>query len=1177
MPKHRFFSALLVCFFSLTQQGCKKSPEATTHTDDPAKFEENIRSTPFQTPEQEQAGFTLPPGFEITLFASEPDISKPINMEFDDQGRLWVTHTTEYPMPAPPGKGHDRISILEDTDGDGKADQFTTFADSLNIPIGVTPVKDGAIAYSIPNIYRFTDRDGDGRADSKKVLLGEFGYLDTHGMVNNLVRGFDGWIHACHGYVNTSTIAGTDGDSITMVSGNTFRFRPDGSRVEHTTYGRVNPFGLAFDEWGYLYSLDCHSRPIYQLIKGAEYPGFGIKHPAIGWAPEMMSYDLGSTANSGLVYYTGEQFPEAFHTNFFSGNVVTSRVNRNSITWQGTSPTSKREEDFVISADPWFRPVDLKVGPDGSLYIADFYNRIIGHYEVDKNHPLRDRKSGRIWKVTYHGDDTPQALPPTHWSTASLDELLEGLNEPQLNIRMNIANEVVDRFGEEAVVPVTQLLEADKADSKSFIQGLWILYRLDALPDALLDKALQHTDPMVQVHGFRVLAEKKSLTPAQRILTMNALAHANPHVQRIAEEVLAGSPDMNDLAPLLTKYSETGENDSHLKYTSLLSIRKHLREPEIMQTVATQHWDEAQLGVLMKAIPDVPTEQAASFALNYIQEHPQSQDQLLTYLQYIGRYVAASQLDQAVALIQKGVSDDPEVQYNLYETMRQGVAQRGGQVTPTLQQWGVSLAGQVLESVSDQPDTWECRPIAPGSETGNPWAVIEQPGFPDFPKAHYLSSNLRGLEPMGVLYSVPFELPDTLRLLMYDDDVNNLTAKKGTSQNAIRIRLAETNQLLGEYRLHLDELAKPEDVMQKVAFDLTAFQGQPGYIEVVDSSFRASIAVGEMQPAVLAIPDRGPGEKAALQIKAAAIAAEYQVASLEPDLQKLLAGKWTDPEARAAAADALMALSASGNMARLEKAFTQPDASASMREKLALTMGQYPSGRVFSMLRKGLTDAPEKLQLTLATVLASSSQGIDGLIQAIQAGEVPAKVLEELSVKERLATNSQPRQQQQLSELTAGQTGTDDREQLIQARLASFDPAEVTVESGRSVFTQNCSMCHQIKGNGGVIGPQLDGIGNWGQKALTEKVLNPNKTISEAFRNYTITLKSGKTLAGLYRREEGQVLVFANIAGQEFSVPKRDIKEKQASQYTLMPDHFSKTIPEKDFYALLKYLLSTKG
>ena len=134
----------------------------------------------------------------------------------------------------------------------------------------------------------------------------------------------------------------------------------------------------------------------------------------------------------------------------------------------------------------------------------------------------------------------------------------------------------------------------------------------------------------------------------------------------------------------------------------------------------------------------------------------------------------------------------------------------------------------------------------------------------------------------------------------------------------------------------------------------------------------------------------------------------------------------------------------------------------------------------------------------------------------------------------------------------------------------------VVIAKGETVFNQNCSGCHQIQGSGGLVGPQLDGIGNWGHKALTQKILDPNRNITEAFRTYNITLKNEKTLTGLYRRTEGETIVFADMTGQEFSVAKGDMKEYRASKYTLMPDQFRNIIPEKDFYALLDYLLGVK-
>ena len=1005
----------------LYAQGCNVPQKNTTKKD---VFADHVRTTDFRTPEQERRGFKLPPGFEITLFASEPQITKPINMEFDDRGRLWVTHSSEYPMAAAPEKGNDKITILEDTNGDGKADSFTDFQDGLNIPIGIMPVADGAIAYSIPNVYHFTDTNNDGKADKRDVLYGAFGYKDTHGMVSNFVRGFDGWVNSCHGFTNTSKIAGTDGDSVSMTSGNTFRFRADGSRVEQTTYGRVNPFGYAYDERGFLYSVDCHSKPIYQLIKGADYPHFGKKPTGIGFAPEMMSYELGSTALSGLVYYLGEQFPTEYRNSFYNGDVVTCKVSRNSMTFKGSTPVSNKETDFLVSDDPWFRPVDVKVGPDGALYVADFYNRIIGHYEVALNHPKRDRTSGRIWRITYKGDQPHRNIAVKDWSKARLDELMAGLQHPQLNVRMKIADRLVDVWKEKAIEPIAQMMVSPSTDGKTFVQGLWILHRLKALPESLLTKALKHPDPLVQIHAFRVLSESDHLSDERRTLVVEALSGKDAFVQRIAAEVLTRFSGSDNLKPLMTLYQQTPEEDSHLKYTALLAIRTNLAAKGVIRQVATMQWNEQQQALLVKAALDISSPEVAVFVLDYLEKHELSAEEFSKNLEYIGRYVTAGQLNETILLVKKRFNGDLDKQFTLYNALRKGVAQSDLAVTPPMQDWGVGMA------------------------------------------KHYL------------------ELPAV-----------------------------------------------------------------------------------EKEAAALA----------SRRVQAVEIAGEFKVASFEPHLQKLFQGKWANDRVRLAAANALVTIAPQSNMSMIGDVFQDRSEPVALREKLVGTLARTPSEDVYALLEKGLTGSARSLQVSIAAALASSETGIEHLIKALKDENVNPDVLTEVAVKERIAAKIKPKQQEQLNQLTSGSLNKfEERQQLIQARLAKFETAKVSVETGRSVFAQNCGTCHQIKGIGGLIGPQLDGIGNWGQKALTEKILDPNRNISEAFRSYNITLHNGQSMTGLYRRTEGQTMVFANPSGQEFSVAKNDMKEYKASKYTLMPDQFRSVIPEKDFYALLGFLLKTK-
>lgn len=410
-------------------------------------FASHVRPTPHLSPEDEMAALQVPEGFKITLFASEPDIAKPLNMAFDDKARLWLTNTVEYPYPAAENvPGRDSVKILTDTDGDGAADTITTFADGLNIPIGITPYGDGAICFSIPNILYLRDTDGDGVCDKREKLYGPFDYSrDTHGMVNSFLPQPDGWIYACHGFNNISKVAGTDGHEVEMQSGNVFRFRPDGSRIEVYTRGQVNPFGLVANSRGDLFSADCHTKPISLLVQGGYHESFGKPHDGLGFIPNMMEHLHGSTAICGLALGEKTHFPAAYRDSVFSGNVTTCRINRNRIEYRGTSPFAIEEPDFLISKDPWFRPVDLKTSPDGALFVADFYNAVIGHYEVPLDHPKRDRTSGRIWRISYDGGQMSPAktAPVSNKRQAALATNSEEQIRPLLDTLINCPAEDV--------------------------------------------------------------------------------------------------------------------------------------------------------------------------------------------------------------------------------------------------------------------------------------------------------------------------------------------------------------------------------------------------------------------------------------------------------------------------------------------------------------------------------------------------------------------------------------------------------------------------------------------------------------------------------------------------------------------------------------------------------------
>ncbi|MGB8167542.1 MAG: hypothetical protein WCF18_08620, partial [Chthoniobacteraceae bacterium] len=371
------------------------------------------------TPQEQLAKFHVPPGFEVQLVAAEPEIQKTINLNFDAAGRLWVSGSEMYPWPAstdvngqpipdfdkgwrgivegfrvgdapqPSAEAKDTVRILSDFAPDGRARKVTIFADKLNIPSGIQPLPrkagakgDTAIVYSIPNIWLLTDADGDGFAEKREPLYTGFGYTDTHGGSSSYIYWIDGWIYGTHGFRNHSEVRDRNGHVTVVDSGNTYRFRPDGSAFEIYAHGQTNPFGLAFDPLGNLFSADSHSKPVYMLLRGGYYEGIGKQHDGLGFAPRITDDDHGSSAIAGIAYYADDKWPAEYRGNLFNGNPVTQRLNRDRLEWHGSTPRAIRMPDFLTCDDPWFRPVNLKLGPDGALYIADFYNPIIGHYEV---------------------------------------------------------------------------------------------------------------------------------------------------------------------------------------------------------------------------------------------------------------------------------------------------------------------------------------------------------------------------------------------------------------------------------------------------------------------------------------------------------------------------------------------------------------------------------------------------------------------------------------------------------------------------------------------------------------------------------------------------------------------------------------------------------------------------
>ena len=1134
-------------------------------------FAEGVRPTPKLAPEEERQGFQLPEGFEINLVAAEPEIQKPLNMAFDERGRIWLTCTVEYPYAAPLDRpGRDSIRVLEDTDGDGRFEKVTTFADGLNIPIGIYPYKGGCIAYSIPYLWHFEDTDADGRCDKRTQLYGPFDHTrDTHGMVNALRRGFDGWLYACHGFNNDSRVKGADGHEVHMQSGNTFRVKLDGSRIEHFTHGQVNPFGMTLDPLFNLFTADCHSKPIYQLLRGGYYPSFGKPDDGLGFVPPMMDHLHGSTAICGLVHYTGDNFPPEFRGKMFSGNVMTSRINLNSLRFQGSTIRAQEEPDFLIAGDPWFRPVDLQIGPDGAMYVLDFYNRIIGHYEVPLPHPGRARESGRIWRIAYTGaaaGTRPARMPPD-LAKLSPAEIVAELGGSNLERRLVATHWLVDVVGEAGVDACRQAL-ASPQNAAQQVHVLWVLERLGKLNPSELLAATQAKEQEVRVHALKILAERARHTKEEIAAIHTALNDKDAFVARAAADALGRHPDRSHIKPLLARLENTPKPDSHLRHVVRMALRDNLAALPTAAELKELRLDRRQLGELAKVAQAAPVEVSADFLVDYFATNDAPRDTLVSGMQHAGRFVSVDRIPDLIRLAESKFPDDLELQRQIIGSLNAGLSQRGLEATKPLQQWGTKLAKELLATEPTPTIGWSTIAVEGAAPSANPW-VLQQRASADGDKtAFFYGSHPKGETLTGIYRSDRFTIPE--RLSFWCAGHSGMVGTPINDKNWIRLRHAETGKVIAEAR------PPRNDVAQRFEWNLKQHAGDQGYLELVDADTGtgwAWLAVGRFS-----LPGLNPSSAGQQQVAAADLVARLKLHELRPEMLAVLVDARFPTSARAAVGQTLVTLDPDARAAALVLALGDSTLTTLDRSAVAAAIGSRDGEALLNSLRETMRIAPTRLQTTIAETLAGDEPGIAALATLVEAGQAPGKLLHAPNVKAKVEALQNEKLRQQVTELAASLAPSEEHaDQLLKERLVALLQSMPSAERGAEVFAKNCASCHQVGGKGATIGPQLDGIGQRGLERIVEDVLEPNRNVDVAFRTSTLQLADGRVVSGLVRREEGALLVLADNQGKEFSVAKDEIEEQKKSELSLMPSNVREILTPDQFNDLMAFLLAQRG
>lgn len=570
------------------------------------KTGDNIKKMQKPLPMEESIKhFVTPAGFKVMPVISEPRLEgKPIAMNWDERGRLWVSLTVDYPneMKAP-GQGRDKIVICEDSNHDGSIDKITTFADKLSIPTSLIFANGGVIVHQAPVTLFLKDTNGDDIADEKKTLFDGWGTRDTHAGPSNMVHGLDNWIYGQVGYSGFEGVV--NGERLSFRTG-FYRFKPDGSRLEFLRNTNNNSWGVGISEEGFLFGSTANGCPsvhlpipnrYYEKVRGWSssvlegIAGNAPMHPITKKVRQVDWHDH-FTAAAGHALYTARNYPrEYWNATAFVTEPTGHLVATFPITPDGASFRSKNGWNLLASDDEWCSPIMAEVGPNGNIWVIDWYNFIVQHnptpqgFKTGKGNAyeteLRDKKHGRIYQLAW--SDAPEAKAHS-LANAKAETLVNSLRHDNFFWRKQAQRLLVERQLKEAIPALIQLVEEKKTDgiglSPGAMHALWTLQGLGALEGngpalAAAQAALQHPSDAVRLNALKVLPATADSVLA--ILNSRSLFHNNPQVRLAALLALADMPAHAEAGKTLVQFlaDEKVEKDRWLADAAVAAAASH--------------------------------------------------------------------------------------------------------------------------------------------------------------------------------------------------------------------------------------------------------------------------------------------------------------------------------------------------------------------------------------------------------------------------------------------------------------------------------------------------------------------------------------------------------------------------------------------------------------------------
>jgi putative heme-binding domain-containing protein len=480
------------------------------------------------SPEEAIAKMVVPDGFRVEVVASEPMIVNPVAMTFDEKGRIWITESLEYPRREP-GPGRDRVKVLEDTDGDGKADKATVFAEGLNIPSGIAVGHGGVWVGNSPDILFYPDADRDGVADGPpRVIVTGFGRADTHELPNSLTWGPDGWLYGWNGVFNPSKITyrGKTHEFTCAI----FRIHPRDLTFEVFCEGTSNPWGIAINDRGDFFASACVIDHLWHLVEGAYYVRQGGPYPPFTWPMgSIVQHTHQKAAYCGVHYFDSTAFPEKYRGKLYMGNIHGNCINVDSIQADGPTYKATPEPDFLSANDAWFMPVSQKTGPDGNLYVLDWYDRYHCYQDANRDPAGIDRLKGRLYRVRYQDSPRRVGLDLARDDDATLIRRLDDPNVYDRDVALRLMTERLAKSP--AARPSLEKVVLGDGPARHRRAALWALIGSGRLDFAFHKALLDHKDNDLRAWAVRAAGNQGNVDEAIATKLSQMAGDAAPEVR----------------------------------------------------------------------------------------------------------------------------------------------------------------------------------------------------------------------------------------------------------------------------------------------------------------------------------------------------------------------------------------------------------------------------------------------------------------------------------------------------------------------------------------------------------------------------------------------------------------------------------------------------------------------